>query len=151
MKYCTNCGAQNEENTNFCSKCGSNMNANNFVPAAQVSGQTYYVKEKNGKSIASLVLGIISVAVGFIMLLGMSGAEEIIIEEAIESNVDPTELKNATSVTVSIIPFVCGLLGLIFGIASKKKNGKAIAGIITSSLGLIAAIICFVYILGLDI
>ncbi len=151
MKYCTNCGAQNEENTNFCSKCGSNMNANNFVPAAQVSGQTYYVKQKNGKSIASLVLGIIAVAYGSLMLLGLGEFENQIIEEAYKENLDPTELKNATAVVASIIPFVCGLLGLIFGIASKKKNGKAIAGIITSSIALIAAVICFVYILGLDI
>lgn len=43
MKYCSNCGNELKENADVCIKCGK------------------LLKQKNGKGIASLVLGIIAI------------------------------------------------------------------------------------------
>lgn len=50
MKYCTNCGTQNSDNAQFCSKCGTNL--------AQQSTQKEKPKKKKGLIIAVVIIAI---------------------------------------------------------------------------------------------
>ena len=159
MKYCTNCGTPNDENTNFCSKCGQSLNKNinqvNYVPAAQVNGQVYYGKKKsrNGLSIASMVLGIIGAFYGFVVLVSQSEAEKSLREYLVDNNIrysDYDSAKIAFGIGYALIPLVLGIIGLILGLVA-KKNGKAIAGIITCSFSIIAAIIGFILVQNISL
>ena len=68
MKYCSNCGKELKEGADICLNCGKLVN-------------NQQKKNKNiekGLSIASLVLGIISILWTFIMILGYEQAIETI-------------------------------------------------------------------------
>ena len=131
MKYCTKCGQS----------LGQNVNPTNFVPAAQVNGQVYYGKPKNGKATASMILGIIAVVWALFELLSLGEIENSLIEAIAENNIDDaTTAKIAFLFGYNILSLPCGIIGLILGLVA-KKNGKAIAGIITSIIALVVVVI----------
>lgn len=137
--FCTKCGTKNEEGTNFCSSCGESLNSA-FKPEP--------VKEKNGKSIASMVLGIVAVVWAFIVLLGLGSLREGLIQSIMEDNVNNVvAYKFGYFFGYNFISLPCSIIGLILGLVS-KKNGKAIAGIIMTSIALFIALISFVIIVS---
>ena len=149
MKYCTSCGTPNDANTNFCSKCGQSLNQDvnqvNYVPAAQVNGQVYYGKPKNGKATASMVLGIIAVVWSILMLPTIGSMEKLVLDTISEAGGDVTveSAKAAIIIVCCGVNTICGIIGLILGLVA-KKNGKAITGIILSSVALVIAIITII-------
>ena len=155
MKYCTSCGTPNDANTNFCSKCGQSLNQEvnqtNFVPAAQVNGQAYYGKPRNGKATASMVLGIIAVVWALIELCSFGEIEQGVIDAFAKNDINNvTAGKIGFFIGYNIISLPCSIIGLILGLVA-KKNGKAIAGIITSAAALIIVIISLVLIMSVEI
>ena len=150
MKYCTNCGTPNDVNTNFCSRCGQSLNQTNYIPSAQVNGQVYYSNSKNGKSTASMILGIIAAVWSLLMLPLLFGMDEILVEAMSDGDVTTDSIRAAAIIIFCTVNFVCGLLGLIFGLIA-KKNGKAITGIITSSLSILMAIITTIVIMSVEL
>ena len=157
MNYCTNCGTKNEGNLNYCTNCGTALNANvvNNVQAVPMyqGAPVYNQKQKNGKSIASMVLGIIGAFYGFIVLVSTSEAEKSLREYILENNIrydDYDTAKVAFGIGYALIPLVLGIIGLILGLVA-KKNGKAIAGIITCSFSIIAAIIGFILVQNINL
>ena len=151
MKYCTSCGTPNEGNTNFCSNCGQSLAQNNNM--SQVNGQVYYgaPKAKNGKATASMILGIIAVIWACMTLFSFGQIEEALVEAMAESNSDNVVAgKIGFFIGYNLISLPCGIIGLILGLVS-KKNGKAIAGIITSLIALAIAIVSLIIILGVEI
>ena len=137
--FCPNCGAKNEEGTNFCSSCGGNMNQT-------VKPTT--VKEKNGKSIASMVLGIIAVVWTLFVLLGLSSLSTSLIESINESNPENIFMfKFGFFIGYNFLSFPCGIIGLILGLVA-KKNGKAIAGIVMSSIAVFVSLISLAIIIA---
>ena len=153
MKYCTSCGTPNEGNTNFCSNCGQSLVQNaNVAPVnmAQVNGQVYYGNSKNGKSTASMVLGIIALVYSIIILPILPQMDEVLVEAMSDGDVTADSIRAAAIIMFCTVNFICGILGLIFGLVA-KKNGKAIAGIITSSLSIIMAVITTFVIMSVEL
>ena len=62
--YCMKCGKEIEDGTNFCPNCGMNLRANETArPIQQEQG--------SGKSIVSLVLGIVGIIAWIIPIIGL--------------------------------------------------------------------------------
>jgi uncharacterized membrane protein YvbJ len=64
--YCPKCGAQNPENSSFCSQCGATMTQPASVPPPTVA-----TVRNSGLAIASLVLGIIGFIFNFLSILAI--------------------------------------------------------------------------------
>ncbi len=64
--FCNNCGTQNPDTSQFCSKCGNRLTPAEPPPAYQPAQQPFQapVRKTNGMAIAALVLGIASYIVG---------------------------------------------------------------------------------------
>ena len=125
MNFCPNCGKQ--ITGNFCSNCGYSM----AKPAP----------EKNGKGVASMVLGIIGVVWAALELLSLGGIEAALSE--LSDTSIPYLIGFAIGYNILTIP--CGLIGLILGLTA-KKDSKAKTGIITSAIALLVCLITFIYI-----
>ena len=150
MKYCTNCGAQNDANTNFCSSCGQSLTQN--VQMAQVNGVVGTAKPKNGKAIASMILGIIAAVWALLSLASIGNIEEALVDAFAENTLtDEFAGKFGFFIGYNILSLPCGIIGLILGLVAKPKNGKAIAGIITSLAVLIVAVISLVIIMNVAV
>ena len=63
--YCNNCGAQNPDDSSFCSKCGSKFAPQQTPPQQTVPQQQQATaapaRKTNGLSIAALVLGLVGI------------------------------------------------------------------------------------------
>ena len=130
MKYCSNCGKELKEGADICLNCGKLVN-------------NQQKKNKNiekGLSIASLVLGIISILWTFIMILGYEQAIKTI---KVEYYYNETIIYvmfyyigyTLFSLTPSIISLVLGLMSI-----KKEKNAMSTAGIILSGITLVACL-----------
>ena len=130
MKYCSKCGKELKEGADICLNCGKLVN-------------NQQKKNKNiekGLSIASLVLGIISILWTFIMILGYEQAIETI---KVEYYYNETIIYvmfyyigyTLFSLTPSIISLVLGLMSI-----KKEKNAMSTAGIILSGITLVACL-----------
>ena len=137
MKYCSNCGTKNEGDLNFCSNCGQNLKE-------EVATKTVATK-KNGKAVAAMVLGIIAVSWAFISLFSLGNIEDGVLEAMENTELTEAAAKVAFMIGFNILSLPCGIIGLILGCRA-KKNGKAIAGIITSSIALLIAFIAAIII-----
>ena len=137
MKYCPNCGKENAETAEFCKECG-----NAFTKVA-----TPKVIEKQGKSIASMILGIIAVLWSLLVLVGLSNLDASLASSIRESNPENIGMfKIGFFIGYNFISLPCGIIGLILGLLS-KKNGKAIAGIVLTSIALLIAVISLMIII----
>ena len=138
MKYCPNCGKENVETAEFCKECGTA-----FTKVA-----TPKVSEKQGKSIASMILGIIAVLWSLLVLVGLSNLDASLANSIRESNPENIGMfKIGFFIGYNFISLPCGIIGLILGLIS-KKNVKAIIGIVLSSVALLIACISLVIILA---
>ena len=149
MNYCTNCGTANEGNKNFCSNCGQSLTTD--ANMSQVSGQVVVGKQKNGKATASLVLGIIAAVWAAMSLLSFGEIENALIEAMAENSTDNVfAAKMGFFIGFNIVSLPCGIVGLVLGLKA-KKNGKAIAGIVTSLAALAIAVISLFIILSVEL
>ena len=130
MGFCPKCGQKMEGS--FCSNCGNA--AGNIVGAP---------KEKQGLSIASMVLGIVALVWALMELAAFENIEEALLEAAI----DTSGAYIGFFIGFNLLSLPCGVLGLIFGLKS-KKNGKAIAGLIMSGISLLIVAISLFVIIG---
>lgn len=149
---CANCGNEMEENIKFCPSCGTPVPAKEEAPVAEEKAAEPVVEE----AVAEPVVEEKVVA-------------PVIEEKAVESEVIAPTYNNVYvepaepvskglaigSLVCGILSIVCcccginviaGITGIILGCIQKKdengkKPGMAIAGIITSSVGLLFAII----------
>ena len=135
MKFCPNCGEKVEAGLKFCGSCGSELTASK----KEVS------KKGNGKAIASMVLGIIAVSCAFISLFSIGNIEDSLIPLLESTTLSEGAAKFAFGIGFNLLSLPCGIIGLCLG-AAAKKNGKAIAGIITSSVALLVSIIAYIVI-----
>ena len=134
MKFCSNCGQENEKGLNFCANCGANL-----------TGVVKSKKKGNGKAVASMVLGIIAVVWAFMSLLSFGNIEPNLLNLLDETELTEVAAKISFAIGFNILSLPCGIIGLILGCRA-KKNGKAVAGIITSSIALLIAIIACIII-----
>lgn len=137
MKYCKYCGNELKEGADFCLSCGKLIEKE-----PTYNNTTTKVSKKGlGFAITSLTLGIIGIIWTFIMLVGIEmGVETLVVELSYQEYQVPYVVGYYIGYTLfSLTP---GLLALIFGIISvkKQKRGMAITGIILGSLSILASI-----------
>lgn len=128
MRFCGKCGAQCEDNTKFCPKCGNALNpvnqgaqAPNYSYNTDNAGNTYYsnagrkTEPTSGMAIASLVLGIVGIITGAIAVV----------------------LSPLCGMGVAFLLLLPSLIAAILGvlvILKHEKKGLAIAGLILGAL-----------------
>ncbi len=135
--FCKNCGAQNEDGTRFCSKCGAPLETQQNVvqPQTVIIQQTVQPKPKrNGGSLACGIIGFIFSVVGaFVWILIFSAMEEC----ASAINVPHSEI----TIRLAVIA-VFGIGGAIVGIAGAAQAFKynRVPGIVCTGVGLASQI-----------
>ena len=130
MKYCENCGAELNENADVCVSCGKALKK---------------AKKGNGKAVASMVLGIIAVCWAVLSLCSLGNIEPRLVELLEDTTLSEAGAKISFGIGYNLLSRPCGIIGLILGVRA-KKNGKAIAGIVTSSIALLVAFIAYIVI-----
>ena len=156
MNFCPNCGQQT--NGNFCTNCGTNLATNNNQMNSQpmynnqMPNQPMYNNQpntqmypnqmnapvqKNGKAVASLVLGIIAIIWALFEVLAFGDVSNNVAPDGTISNV---AYGIAFFIGFNILSFPCGLIGLILGLKSKHV-GTGKAGLILSAIALLVCVI----------
>ena len=107
--FCSKCGTQNAEEAVFCNKCGAQLQANPAAPTGNSPVKPIGFKKPNkGMAIASMVIGIISIAL-------------FMFETA--------------SVVCSIVGIVLSTITLTRAKYHSVQNGMAVAGLVCSIAG----------------
>ena len=142
MKYCSNCGAEVNENAAICLRCGYALKKQESTPVQPAPG---------GK--ASMVLGIISIvfaAIGFFLTICVQSYLTSTYEGRIQrlaTNFDSTKI--GLMILFLTVPGILSLVGFILGLANKGKNSSKTAGIVLNAISLILCVIMFIIIQGL--
>ena len=127
MTYCSNCGAEVNENAAVCIRCGYALEKQENITVQPASG---------GK--ASMVLGIISIvfaAIGFFLTICVQSYLTSTYEGRIQrlaTNFDSTKI--GLMILFLTVPGILSLVGFILGLANKGKNGSKIAGIVLNAI-----------------
>lgn len=129
-KFCTNCGKELDENAVVCVKCG--VAVNNLKVKAKQPGKEM--------SIASMVLGIVSIFYG--ICLGMGSIGLTLVDEFV-TEFNKLEFEFGFAIGYNFLPLALAITGLSLGVASTKKikNGFNITGIILGSITILISII----------
>lgn len=127
--YCIYCGNQIGEKSNFCPKCGKEVN---------VSKKTNVGR---GKSIASMVLGIVSVVWSFFELLALED-----ISSLVNQFFSIAEFVGGF-IGFNLLSLPTAIVGLILGIQSKENSNKRKSGIIMCSISLFVVVISLILML----
>ena len=142
MKYCSNCGAEVNENAAVCVRCGF----------ALKKSQIQSVQEQSGGK-ASMVLGIIAIilaAVGFFLTIAVQSYLTSSYEGRIQRiSTDFETTRIGLMILLLAVPGILSLVGFILGLACKGKNSSKTAGIVLNALSLLLCIIMFIIIQGL--
>lgn len=127
MKYCSNCGNKLKEGADVCLNCGQYIIKNNASELID-----YKKQSKNGKSVASLILGSISIFWSLLMVISLPLGIE-----TVSYYYNIVEIL-AFCFGYSLFAFIPSIISLILGGFSlrEKKSGISLAGIITSALSL---------------
>lgn len=137
-KFCTNCGNQINENADFCLNCGKFVN--NTPKVIQRSQTNVEIKKTQGtgKSIASMVLGIVSIIFVLLELLALENAQyEIIVYSELSSVIGYLIGYTLLSLPSSIVGITLGISG-----RNDKQSGFNIAGIILNTI----VILCNIFV-----
>lgn len=105
MIYCVKCGTSNDENMNFCQKCGYTLSSTEIVV------NTPEHNPDKGKAIASMVLGIISCV--FCWFYGVIGLITGIIGLAIAMNIKKNPVSYSKNTGITTAGYICSLIGVI--------------------------------------
>ena len=130
--YCSKCGKKLEDDAVFCSGCGfkigeihvNNSTGNDNVPS-------------KGKSVASLVLGIVGLLLGLLYLAASLEIDPTYVSQISES----FAFKLGYAIGSVLLPGICAIIGMCLAVSAKKqqKNGLNTAGFI---LTLITFVLC---------
>ena len=137
MKYCSNCGAEVNENAAVCLKCGYALKKQENTPVQPAP---------SGK--AGMVLGIIAIvfaAIGFFLTICVQSYLTSTYQGRIQrlaTNFDSTKI--GLMILFLTVPGILSIIGFILGLTSKGKNGSKTAGIVLNAISLILCIIMFI-------
>ena len=143
--FCNNCGKKLENNSSFCSSCGSQVGGSPAPAAVPYQQPVVYVKPSvpgKGQSTAGMVLGIIALAFAFIYITSLT-TNDFKYDMLVYA-----DERAAYALGVILIPSILALIGLPLSIAgmSKGKNGKNLSGLIMCSVTLLIQIFVFIYV-----
>lgn len=144
MKYCSNCGAEVNENAAVCVKCGFALKSNEVTTASNVQSQS---------SKASMVLGILAVVFGAIAFLLVIAVQSYLTTtydgriQRLATNFESTRL--GLMILFLPVPGILAVIGFILGLTNKVKGGAKTAGIVLNAIALVLCIIMILIIQGL--
>ncbi len=132
--FCRNCGAQNEDGTKFCSKCGAPLDAQQQQPVIQqapqvVIQQTAQPKEpRNGGALACGIIGFIFGLIGaFVWLIAFSAMDTCTAIAGVHS--DDITIRLAVVGIFGIGGSAVGLAGSILAFKFRRVPGIVCSGI----------------------
>lgn len=143
MKYCSNCGAEVNENAAVCVKCGYALKSND-VTINNAQPQS---------SKASMVLGILAVIFGAIALFLVIAVQSYLTNtydgriQRLATNFESTRL--GLMILFIPVPGILSVIGFILGLTNKVKGGAKTAGIVLNAIALVLCIIMILIIQGL--
>lgn len=144
MKYCSNCGAEVNENAAVCVKCGFALKTNEVSSTGNVQQQS---------SNASMVLGILAVVFGAIAFLLVIAVQSYLTTtydgriQRLATNFESTRL--GLMILFLPVPGILAVIGFILGLTNKVKGGAKTAGIVLNAIALVLCIIMILIIQGL--
>ncbi len=144
MKYCSNCGAEVNENAAVCVKCGFALKSNEVSSTGNVQQQS---------SNASMILGILAVVFGAIAFLLVIAVQSYLTTtydgriQRLATNFESTRL--GLMILFLPVPGILAVIGFILGLTNKVKSGAKTAGIALNAIALVLCIIMILIIQGL--
>ena len=144
MKYCSNCGAEVNENAAVCVKCGCALKTNDALANQQTRAQS---------SKASMVLGIIAIIFGAIVFLLVIAVQSYLTSsyegriQRLASDFESTRL--GLMILFLPVPGILSVIGFILGLTNKVKSGSKTAGIVLNAITLVLCVLMIVIIQGL--
>lgn len=144
MKYCSNCGAEVNENAAVCVKCGFALKTNEVSSTGNVQQQS---------SNASMILGILAVVFGAIAFLLVIAVQSYLTTtydgriQRLATNFESTRL--GLMILFLPVPGILAVIGFILGLTNKVKGGAKTAGIVLNAIALVLCIIMILIIQGL--
>ena len=144
MKYCSNCGAEVNENAAVCVKCGFALKKNEVSSTGNVQQQS---------SNASMILGILAVVFGAIAFLLVIAVQSYLTTtydgriQRLATNFESTRL--GLMILFLPVPGILAVIGFILGLTNKVKGGAKTAGIVLNAIALVLCIIMILIIQGL--
>ena len=144
MKYCSNCGAEVNENAAVCVKCGCALKTNDALANQQTRAQS---------STASMVLGIIAIIFGAIAFLLVIAVQSYLTSsyegriQRLASDFESTRL--GLMILFLPVPGILSVIGFILGLTNKVKSGSKTAGIVLNAITLVLCVLMIAIIQGL--
>ena len=144
MKYCSNCGAEVNENAAVCVKCGFALKSNEVSSTGNVQQQS---------SNASMILGILAVVFGAIAFLLVIAVQSYLTTtydgriQRLATNFESTRL--GLMILFLPVPGILAIIGFILGLTNKVKGGAKTAGIVLNAIALVLCILMILIIQGL--
>lgn len=132
--YCEKCGEKIKDGNKFCTKCGFELNSNEIeIKNNTKNDKNGSVNKADGKAVASLILGCISLLLSFSLTIIMFPLELVGLILGIVSKTKCSErtagiIINAVSMVISIISFILLIiLIIVIGIVSDKKEDNRVS------------------------
>ena len=148
---CKYCGKTLKETADVCLNCGKLVEKEKKEVIKEEP--TKNVKKKipgNGKSIAGMVLGIVSSTWVFFEILSL-GIVSLVLNELLYYNfyANSAIIKISFAIGYTLFSLVPSLVGLPLSIVgyNKMKTGKNISGIVLNSIGIGVSLIIYIYIM----
>lgn len=144
MKYCSNCGAEVNENAAVCVKCGCALKSNDALVNQPTCEQS---------SKASMLLGIIAIIFGAIAFLLVIAVQSYLTSsyegriQRLASDFESTRL--GLMILFLPVPGILSVIGFILGLTNKVKSGSKTAGIVLNAITLVLCVLMIVIIQGL--
>lgn len=141
MKFCEHCGEKLEDNQAFCTKCGKKVKKGENKPKEETktdkkvesttSKQTLEPKKKEGLGTASMVIGIISLVLSFVINilvipLAIVGLILGIVNKAQKGKKISGIILNIVAIVLSIIVFIVALFILAVSIGNTDEQHNTI-------------------------
>lgn len=144
MKYCSNCGAEVNENAAVCVKCGCALKSNDVIQSSNTQPQSPKT---------SMVLGILAVVFGAIAFLLVLAVQSYLTStydgriQRLATNFESTRL--GLMILFIPVPGILSIIGFILGLTNKVKSGAKTAGIVLNAIALVLCILMIAIIQGL--
>lgn len=145
MKYCSNCGAEINENAVVCVKCGAALNVNNSLQNNNIN--------YNALAKSSMILGIVAIIFGAISLV-LALCVNYYLTGTFEGRIERYATDFATTkiglyILLIPVPAILSIIGFLFGIFNKNKSNSKTVGIVLNAITIAICIIEIIMISGL--
>ena len=150
MSFCSKCGTQLNADARFCSACGTPVNSQPVQPQMQFQQPVYvYAQPKipgRGLGIAGMILGIIGLVYGFIMMIGAIST----LETSVMNDYESVGI-NLGLVFMILLYSSLSIIGVSLAGCGRHKGyrtGVSTAGVVTGIIGIVfyvlAIVVCLV-------